>query len=166
MPERYNHSQIKMANDHPDAPKPIGCRLHEETIEENSKLLAKIDSKRSLLLSPAIKGSLYFYIHVHSADNPSKEELIDDPSALDSTSIELDIEIRNENKHHRWVAQIFQALKVLEFAAKYLKQKNHNSSNPFGVNVELKWQDERDLETIIHLSQSHGNAEWQVTRHA
>ena len=164
MPERYNHSHIKMANDHPDAPKPIGCRLYEETIEENSKLLAKIDSK-SLLLAPTVKGSLYFYIDVHSADNPSKEESIDDPSALDSTSIELDIEIRNDNKHHRWAAQILQALKILEFAAKYLKQKNHNSSSPFGVNVELKWQDERDLETIIHRSQNQGNAEWQVTRY-
>ena len=154
-----------MANDHPDAPKPIGCRPYEETIEENSKLLAKIDSK-SLLLAPAVKGSLYFYISVHAADNPSKEELIDDPSALDSTSTELGIEIRNENKHHRWAAQAFHALQILEFAAKYLKKKNHNSSSIFGVNVELKWQDERDLETIIHLSQNQGNAEWQVTRHA
>jgi hypothetical protein len=154
-----------MANDHPDAPKPIGCRPYEETIEENSKLLAKIDSK-SLLLAPAVNGSLYFYIDVHAADNPIKEELIDDPSALDSTGIELGLEIRNENKHHRWVAQIFQALKILEFAAKYLKQKNHDPFSAFGVNVELKWQDERDLEAIIHLSQNQGNAEWQVTRHA
>ena len=153
-----------MANDQADAPMPFGCRLSEETIEENKKLLAIIDSK-SLLLAPAVKGSLYFYIDAHDADNPSKEELIDDPSALDSASNELGIEIRNENKHHRWVAQISQTLKILEFATINLSQKNYHSTSAFGVNVELKWQDERDQEIIIHLTQSKDQPGWQVTRY-
>ena len=91
-----------MANDHPEAPKPLGCHLSEETIENNKKLLSVIDSK-SILLTSEVKGSLYFYVINHDADNQSKEELIDDPSALDSASNDLGIEIRNENKHHRWV---------------------------------------------------------------
>ena len=153
-----------MENAHPDAPEPLGYHLSEEMIEGNKKLLAKIDSK-SLLLAPAVNGSLYFYIDAQDADNPSKEELIDDPSALDFASNNLDIEIRNENKHHRWIAQAPHALKILEFATIYLKQKNHGSSSTFGVNVELKWQDEQDQETIIHLSQSKDNAEWQVSRY-
>ena len=154
-----------MANDHPEAPKPLGCHLSEETIENNKKLLSKIDSK-SILLASEVKGSLYFYVYVHDADNQSKEELIDDPSALDFASNDLGIEIRNENKHHRWVAQAPQALKILEFATIYLKQKNYDSSSNFGVNVELKWQDEQDQEVIIHLSQSKDNAEWRVARYA
>jgi hypothetical protein len=154
-----------MANDHPEAPKPLGCHLSEETIENNKKLLSKIDSK-SILLASEVKGSLYFYVDNHDADNQSKEELIDDPSALDSASNDLGIEIRNENKHHRWAAQAPQALKILEFATIYLNQKNHYSSSTFGVNVELKWQDERNLETIIHLAQSTDQTEWRVTRYA
>ena len=63
-------------------------------------------------------------------------------------------------------AQAPQALKILEFATIYLNQKNHHSSTSFGVNVELKWQDERNLETIIHLAQSKDQTEWRVTRYA
>ena len=153
-----------MANDQPDSPKQLGCHLSEETIEENKKLLAKIDCK-SILLAPAVKGSLYFYSDAHDADNPSKEDLIDDPSALDSASNELGIEIRNEDKHHRWASQISEALKILEYATTYLKSKEHNSSSALGVNVELKWQDEQDLETILHLSRTKENTEWQVMRY-
>lgn len=154
-----------MTNDQTDAPKPFGWRLSEETTEENKKLLAKIDSK-SLLLTSTVNGSLYFHIDAHDTDNPSKEELIDDPSALDSASNELGIDIRNENKHHRWVAQMSQTLKILEFATINLSQKNYHSSSAFGVNVELKWQDECDQEIIIHLTQSKDQPEWQVTRYA
>ena len=154
-----------MANDHPEVPRPLSYRLSEESSEENKKLLTQINSK-SILLAPEVKGSLYFYIDPHDADNQSKEELIDDPSALDSVSNDLGIEIRNENKHHRWVAQAPHALKILEFATMHLNQKDHHSSGTFGVNVELKWQDEQDQETIIHLSQSKGQAEWRVTRFA
>ncbi len=153
-----------MANDQADAPKPFGCHLSEEIIEENKKLLAKIDCKR-ILLSPAVKGSLYFYSDIHHADNPSKEDLIDDPSALDSVSSELGIEIRNEDKHHRWAAQISEALKILEYATTYLKRKGLNSSKTFGANVELKWRDEMDHETILHLSRTKDNSEWQVKRY-
>ncbi len=153
-----------MANDHPEAPRPSGCQLSEETLKDNKKLLAKINSK-SILLAPTVLGSLYFYIDARDADNPSKEELIDDPAALDSASNQLGIEIRKEAKHHRWVAQSPQALKILEFATRYLNQKNQQSSSCYGVNVELKWRDERDLETIIHLSQSKEQAEWRVTRY-
>jgi len=154
-----------MANDHPEVPKPLSYRLSEESIEESNELLAQINSK-SILLAPEVKGSLYFYIDSHDADNQSKEELTDDPSALDSVSNDLGLEIRNENKHHRWVAHAPQALKILEFATMRLNQKNHHSSGTFGVNVELKWQDEQDQETIIHLSQSKGQTEWRVTRFA
>jgi len=152
-----------MANDHPEAPKPLGCRPSEQTQEEHKKLIAKIDNN-SILLASAVKGSLYFYIDARNADNSSKEKLIDDPFALDYISNDLGIEIRNEDKHLRWVAQAPQALKILEFASLHLKQKNHNSPS-IGVNVELKWLDERYLEMIIHLSQNKDQAEWQVTRY-
>ena len=153
-----------MTNDRADAPNQFGCRLSEEMTEENKKLLAKIDSK-SILLAPEVKGSIYFYINAHDAEHSSKEDLIDDPSALDPASNDLGIEIRNENKHHRWNAQIPQALKILEFAAIYLNQMNSPSSSIFGVNAELKWWDEQGLENIIHLSQNADKTEWQVTRY-
>jgi hypothetical protein len=125
-------------------------------------------------------GSLYFYIDSQDAGKPSKEELIDDPFALDLASTNLGIEIRNEDMHHRWVAQAPQALKILEFATIHLNQKNHDSSRIFGVNVELKWQDGQGKETIVHLWQSKNNSnkdtsnedsadknssEWQVRRY-
>jgi hypothetical protein len=153
-----------MTNDRPDAPNQFGCRLSEEMTEENKKLLAKIDSE-SILLAPEVKGSLYFYIDAHDTEHSSKEDLIDDPSALDPASNDLGIEIRNENKHHRWNAQILQALKILEFATIYLNQKNGISPSAFGVNVELKWRDEQGLENIIHLSRNKDKTEWQVIRH-
>ena len=153
-----------MTNDRPDAPNQFGCRLSEEMTEENKKLLAKIDSE-SILLAPEVKGSLYFYIDAHDTEHSSKEDLIDDPSALDPASNDLGIEIRNENKHHRWNAQILQVLKILEFATIYLNQKNGISPSAFGVNVELKWRDEQGLENIIHLSRNKDKTEWQVIRH-
>ena len=153
-----------MTNDRPDAPNQFGCRLSEEMTEENKKLLAKIDSK-SILLAPEVKGSIYFYINAHDAEHSSKEDLIDDPSALDPASNDLGIEIRNENKHHRWNAQIPQALKILEFAAIYLNQRENPSSSIFGVNAELKWWDEQGLENIIHLSRNTDKTEWPVTRY-
>jgi hypothetical protein len=51
-------------------------------------------------------------------------------------------------------------------ATTYLNQKSQHSSSAFGVNVELKWQDERNLETIFHLAQSKDQIEWRVTRYA
>jgi hypothetical protein len=154
----------EMANAHPGTPKQLDSLPREETAEENKKLLAKIDSK-SLLLAPDIKGSIYFYIQTHDADNQIKEELIDDPYALSFARDNPGINIIIEDKHHRWVAQIPQALKILETATAYLKQKNNISTSNFGVNAELKWRDEGDKETIIHLSRSKDNTEWQDSRH-
>jgi hypothetical protein len=34
-----------------------------------------------------------------------------------------------------------------------------------GVNAEMKWRDDQDLESIIHLSQDKDSVDWQVTRY-
>jgi hypothetical protein len=96
----------------------------------------------------------------------SQEALIDDPTALNAAIEHIAIEIEYENKHHRWVAQLPQALKILEFAAEHLGLNNNITPDNIGVNAELKWRDEKDFENIIHLTQSKGNAEWQVSRFA
>ncbi len=157
-------------NEQPGAPKQFDNRLEEETIEENKELLAKIGSD-SILKAPAINGSIYFYVNTCVDGQKIKEELIDEPTALDAAiknlAIEnLAIEIKYENKHHRWVAQLPHALKVLEFAATYLRLSNNISPDDLGINAELKWRDEKDFENIIHLTQIKGNAEWQVSRFA
>jgi len=152
-------------NEQPGAPKQFGSRLGEETVEENRELLAKIGSD-SILKAPAIKGSIYFYINICYDGTQSKEELIDDPTALNAAIEHIAIEIKYENKHHRWVAQLPQALKILEFAAEYLSLNNNIMPDNIGINAELKWRDEKDFENIIHLTQSKGNAEWQVSRFA
>ena len=149
----------------PGAPEQFGSRLVEETLLENKELLAKVGSN-SILKAPAIKGSIYFYINTCSDGLHSKEELIDDPTALGAAIEYLAIEINYENKHHRWVAQLPQALKILEFAAARLKLNNNSLPDNLGINAELKWRDEKDFENIIHLTQSKGNAEWQVSRFA
>ena len=152
-------------NEQPGAPKQFGSRLSQETIEENEELLAKIDSD-SILKAPAIKGSIYFYINTCGNGNQSKEELIDGPTALDAAIKNLAIEIKYENKHHRWVAQLPYALKVLEFAAEHLRLNNNILPDDLGINAELKWRDDKDFEHIIHLTQSKGNPGWQVSRFA
>ena len=158
-------SLTAMANDHPDAPKQFGIRLSEEMIEENKELLAKIDSD-SVLKAPIIKGSIYFYIDACGVESQSKEELIDEPTALDAATKDLGIEIKYENKHHRWVAQISHALTILELAAAHLKQSKIATHNNLGINAELRWRDEKDCENIIHLTRSRDNDDWQVTRFA
>ena len=152
-------------NEQPGSPKQFGSRLGEETVEENRELLAKIGSD-SILKAPAIKGSIYFYINICGDGTQSREELIDDPTALNAAIKNLAIEIKYENKHHRWVAQLPQALKILEFAAEHLSLNNNITPDNLGINVELKWRDEKDFENIIHLTQSKGNTEWQVSRFA
>ena len=152
-------------NEQPGAPKQFGSRPGEETIEEHRELLAKIGSD-SILKAPAIKGSIYFYINICGDGTQSREELIDDPTALNAAIKNLAIEIKYENKHHRWVAQLPQALKILEFAAEHLSLNNNITPDNIGINAELKWRDEKDFENIIHLTQSKGNAEWQVSRFA
>ncbi|MCP9907903.1 hypothetical protein KBY72_12070, partial [Cyanobium sp. BA5m-21] len=140
-------------------------RLGEETVEENRELLAKIGSD-SILKAPAIEGSIYFYINIFGDGTQRREELIDDPTALNAAIKNFAIEIKYENKHHRWVAQLPQALKILEFAAEHLSLNNNITPDNLGINAELKWRDEKDFENIIHLTQSKGNTEWQVSRFA
>ena len=150
-------------NEQPGSPKQFGSRLGEETVEENRELLAKIGSD-SILKALAIKGSIYFYINICGDGTQSREELIDDPTALNAAIKNLAIEIKYENKHHRWVSRLPQALKLLEFAAEHLSLNNNITPDNLGINVELKWRDEKDFENIIHLTQSKGNTEWQVSR--
>jgi len=152
-------------NEQPGSPKQFGSRLGEETVEEHRELLAKIGSG-GILKAPAIKGSIYFYINICGDGTQSKEELIDDPTALNAAIEHIAVEIKYENKHHRWVSQLPQALKILEFAAEHLDLNNNIMPDNIGVNAELKWRDEKDFENIIHLTQSKGNAEWQVSRFA
>ena len=152
-------------NEQPGAPKRFGSRLSQETIEENKELLAKIGSD-SILKAPAIKGSIYFYINTYNNGNQSKEELIDDPTALDAAIKNLAIEIKHENKHHRWVAQLPYTLIILEFAAARLRLKNNILPDNYGINAELKWRGDKDFEHIIHLTQSKGEYGWQVSRFA
>ena len=80
----------------PGAPKQFSSHLGEETVEKNRELLAKIGSD-SILKAPAIKGSIYFYINICSDVTQSKEELIDDPTALNAAIENLAIEIKYEN---------------------------------------------------------------------
>ena len=152
-------------NEQPGAPKRFGSRLSQETIEENKELLAKIGSD-SILKAPAIKGSIYFYINTYNNGNQSKEELIDDPTALDAAIKNLAIEIKHENKHHRWVAQLSYTLIILEFAAARLRLNNNILPDNYGINAELKWRGDKDFEHIIHLTQSKGEYGWQVSRFA
>ena len=152
-------------NEQPGAPKQFGSRLGEETVEKNRKLLAKIGSD-SILKAPTIKGSTYFYINICGDGTQSKEELIDDPTALNAAIEHIAVEIKYENKHHRWVSRLPQALKILEFAAEHLSLNNNITPDNLGINAELKWRDEKDFENIIHLTQSKHNAEWQVSRFA
>ena len=154
----------EMANEHTDAPKQAGIHFSDEATGVNKQLLDKIDSK-SISNASSIKGSIYFYSDVASEDNLGKEELIHDPSALDAAINTLGIEIRHENKHHRWDAQLPHALKILEFASMHLRQHDATSTGHIGVNAELKWKDEKDLENIIHLTQNMDNGDWQVSRY-
>ena len=152
-------------NEQPGAPEQLGSRLDEETIEENRELLGKIGSD-SISEAAEIKGSIYFYANTYANDHQSKEELIEDPLALDAAIKNLAIEIKYEHKHHRWAAKLPHALKILEFAAARLKLNNNISPDNLGINAELRWRDGKDVENIIHLTQSKGNAEWQVSRFA
>jgi hypothetical protein len=158
------HNQAVM-NEQPGDPKQFGSRLGEETIEENRELLAKIGSD-SIAEAAAIKGSIYFYTNTCTDGHQSKEELIDDPTALDTAIKNLAIDIKYEHRHHRWAAQLPHALKILEFAAAHLRLNNNISLENIGINAELRWRDGKDFENIIHLTQSKGNAEWQVSRFA
>jgi len=152
-------------NEQPGAPEQFGSRLAEETLLANKALLAKVGSN-SILKAPTIKGSLYFYINTCGNSHHSKEKLIDDPTSLDATIKNLVIDISYENKHHRWVGQLTHALKILEFAAARLGSNNNGLPDNLGINAELRWRDGKGFENIIHLTQSKGDTEWQVSRFA
>lgn len=149
----------------PHLPKITKTKMEIEATEANKQLLNKIDSE-SITRASSVKGSVYFYAVIPGENGIDKEELINDPTALDAAIKTLGIEIRHENKHHRWDAQLSHALKILEFAAMHLKQRNDASPGNTGINAELKWQDENDFENIIHLTQGKGKVDWQVTRYA
>ena len=158
------HDQAVM-NEQPGAPEQFASRLSDETIEENSALLGKIGSD-SISKAAEIKGSIYFYTNTCADDHQSKEVLIDDPTALDAAIKNLAIEIKYEHKHYRWAAQLTHALKILEVAVARSRLNNNISPDNLGINAELRWRDGKDVENIIHLTQSKGNAEWQVSRFA
>ena len=109
-------------NEQPGAPKLLGRHIGEETIDENKELLAKIGSD-SILKAPAIKGSIYFYVNSCSDGNQSKEELIDDPTALNAAIKNLSIEIKYENKHHRWGRPAAPRIKNIGICGGTLKAK-------------------------------------------
>jgi hypothetical protein len=92
-------------NEQPGAPEQLGSRLDEETIEENRELLGRIGSD-SISEAAEIKGSIYFYTNTCVDGHQNKEELIDDPTALDAAIKNLTVEIKYEHKHHRWAAQL------------------------------------------------------------
>ena len=146
-------------------PKITKTKMKIEATEANKQLLNKIDSE-SITRASSVKGSIYFYAVIPGENGIDKEELINDPTALDAAVKTLGIEIRHENKHHRWDAQLSHALKILEFATMHLKQRNDASPGNTGINAELKWQDEKDFENIIHLTQDKDKVDWQVTRYA
>jgi hypothetical protein len=154
-----------MENEHADDPSQYGINFSDEATEVNMQLLAKIDSK-SITRASSVKGSIYFYIGICGDDGINKEDLINDPTALDVAIKTLEIEIRHENKHHRWDAQLPHALKILEFAAIYLRQRNDASPVNTGINAELRWRDEKDFENIVHLAQDKARVDWRVTRYA
>lgn len=152
-----------MTGTYPADPQQFGIHFSEKATADNNKLLAKIDSK-SIVKAPLISGSIYFYAAIRGDDGLGKEELINDPSALEAAAEILGVEIRYESKHHRWAAGLPQAFKILEFAAIHLRQSNNIASGNMGVNAEMKWRDDQDLESIIHLSQDKDSVDWQVTR--
>ena len=152
-------------NDHSEASKEFGLHLGAETIAEHKKLLAKINSE-SLINASAVKGSIYFYTNIRCKSGLNREELVDSSTALDAASKDLEIEIRYENKHHRWIAEISYTLRILEFATISLNQNINTSPEKAGINAELRWRDKEDFENIIHLAKYKGDIDWQFTRYA
>ena len=164
LPHSPKIPRSEMASEHTNAPIQFGIHFSDEATAVNKQLLAAIDSE-SISESPSIKGSLYVYSVIPGDDNLGEEELIDDPWALDAALGVLDVEIRYESKHHRWDAQLPHALKILEFATIYLRKNGAMMPGNAGVNAELRWLDEKDLETIIHLTQAKDSADWRVSRY-
>ena len=133
-------------------------------IQQYKNLFADIDCL-SIFKAPITKGSIYFYTNTCKDDGLSKEELIDDPSGLETASSCTGIEINYQNKHHRWIAKLPQSLIILEYATTYLNFKNVSSLGNNGVNAELKWFDEQDQEVIVHLSKNNSDINWRAARY-
>jgi len=144
--------------DHPDGPN------SSNMIQQYRDLFANIDCL-SIFNTHTVKGSIYFYTYTCKDDGLSKEELIDDQSGLEAASSCTGIEIRYQDKHHRWIAKLPQSLIILEYAAKYIKIRNTSSLGNSGVNAELKWFDEQAQEVIVHLSRNQDDVNWQAARY-
>lgn len=135
-----------------------------DLIQKYKNLFANIDCL-SIFDAPILRGSIYFYTYICNDDGLSKEELIDDQSVLDAASSCTGIEIKYQDKHHRWIAKLPQSLIILEYATKYINISNTSSLGSIGVNAELKWFDEQDQEVIVHLSRNQDNINWQAARY-
>jgi len=135
-----------------------------DLIQKYKNLFANIDCL-SIFDAPILRGSIYFHTYICNDDGLSKEELIDDQSGLDAASCSTGIEIKYQDKHHRWIAKLPQSLMILEYATKYINVRNTSFLDNDGVNAELKWLDEQDQEVIIHLTMSQDNVNWKVTRY-
>lgn len=135
-----------------------------DLIQKYKNLFANIDCL-SIFDAPILRGSIYFYTYTRKDNGLSEEELIDDQSGLDAASCSTGIEIKYQDKHHRWIAKLPQSLMILEYATKYINVRNTSFLDNDGVNAELKWLDEQDQEVIIHLTMSQDNVNWKVTRY-
>jgi len=135
-----------------------------DLIQKYKNLFANIDCL-SIFDTPILRGSIYFYTYTRKDNGLSKEELIDDQSVLDAASSCTGIEIKYQDKHHRWIAKLPQSLMILEYATKYINVRNTSFLDNDGVNAELKWFDEQDREVIVHLSRNQDNINWQAARY-
>jgi hypothetical protein len=135
-----------------------------DLIQKYKNLFANIDCL-SIFDAPILRGSIYFYTYTRKDNGLSKEELIDDQSVLDAASSCTGIEIKYQDKHHRWIAKLPQSLMILEYATKYINVRNTSFLDNDGVNAELKWFDEQDREVIVHLSRNQDNINWQAARY-
>ena len=133
-------------------------------IQQYRNLFASIGCL-SIFNAPIVKGSIYFYTYTRKDNGLSEEELIDDQSVLDAASSCTGIEIKYQDKHHRWIAKLPQSLIILEYATKYINISNTSSLGSIGVNAELKWFDEQDQEVIVHLSRNQDDINWQAARY-
>jgi hypothetical protein len=135
-----------------------------DMIHQYRNIFASIDCL-SIFNAHTVKGSIYFYTYTCKDNGLSEEELIDDQSGLEAASSCTGIEIKYQDKHHRWIAKPPQSLIILEYATKYINIRNTTSVGSNGVNAELKWFDEQAQEVIVHLSRNQDNINWQAARY-
>ncbi len=135
-----------------------------DMIHQYRNIFASIDCL-SIFNAHTVKGSIYFYTYTCKDNGLSEEELIDDQSGLEAASSCTGIEIKYQDKHHRWITKPPQSLIILEYATKYINIRNTTSVGSNGVNAELKWFDEQAQEVIVHLSRNQDNINWQAARY-